>query len=134
MDVISMMLTADPASLSVVRERVRRWLGTLRWPAEEIEDIVMAVNEAVSNAVEHSLTTATTAEVRVAGRPFVEADGGRRIMIGVAGDGRWRPEPAQSGLRAYGLLTIYTCMDAVETSCDADGTTLMMTSAKVSPL
>jgi len=52
--VISMVLMADPVSLSVVRERFRRWLEALCWPPREVDDIIMAVNEAVSNAVEHT--------------------------------------------------------------------------------
>jgi len=69
-DVISMVLMADPVSLSVVRERFRRWLGALCWPQREIDDVVMAVNEAVTSAVEHTHPSAVGAEVRAStGRP-----------------------------------------------------------------
>jgi len=76
--VISMVLMADPVSLSVVRQRFRRWLGNLRWPDVEIDDVVMAVNEAVSNAIEQIHPSEIGAEVRVAARQYAEPDGGKR--------------------------------------------------------
>ena len=130
--VISMVLMADPVSLSVVRERFRRWLAGLSWPPREIDDIVMAVNEAVSNAVEQTHPAAVGAEVRVAARQFAETDGGRRVLVAVAGGELWSPEP--EGFEGPGLLMIHACMDGVEVSHEADGTTMMLTSAKVPPL
>jgi anti-sigma regulatory factor (Ser/Thr protein kinase) len=130
--VISMVLMSDPVSLSVVRERFRRWLTVLRWPLREVDDIVMAVNEAVSNAVEHTHPAAVGAEVRVAARQFAERDGGRRVLVAVAGGDYWSPEP--EGFEGPGLLMIHACMDAVEVTREADGTTMLMTSARVPPM
>jgi anti-sigma regulatory factor (Ser/Thr protein kinase) len=130
-DVISMVLMADPVSLSVVRERFNRWLQALRWPRQEIDDVVMAVNEAVTSAVEQTHPSAMGAEVRVAARQFAEADGGRRVIVAVAGGEHWTPEP--DGFEGPGLLMIHACMDAIEVSREADGTTMLLTSAKVPP-
>jgi anti-sigma regulatory factor (Ser/Thr protein kinase) len=126
-----MVLMADPVSLSVVRERFRRWLQALQWPRREIDDVVMAVNEAVTSAVEHTHPSAIGAEVRVAARQFAEPDGGRRVLVAVAGGEHWTPEPA--GFEGPGLLMIHSCMDAIEVSREADGTTMLLTSAKVPP-
>jgi anti-sigma regulatory factor (Ser/Thr protein kinase) len=131
-DVISMVLMADPVSLSVVRERFRRWLGALGWPPREVDDVVMAVNEAVTSAVEHTHPSAIGAEVRVAARQYAESDGGRRILVAVAGGEHWTPEP--EGFEGPGLLMIHSCMDAIEVTREADGTTMLLTSAKVPPL
>ena len=130
--VISMVLMSDPVSLSVVRERFRRWLGVLSWPRREVDDIVMAVNEAVSNAVEQTHPSVMGAEVRVAARQFAERDGGRRVLIAVATGEYWSPEPA--GFEGPGLLMIHTCMDSVEVTREVDGTTMLMTSARGPPL
>jgi len=130
-DVISMVLMADPVSLSVVRERFRRWLGALSWPPREIDDVVMAVNEAVTSAVEHTHPSAIGAEVRVAARQYAEPDGGRRVLVAVAGDEHWTPDP--EGFEGPGLLMIHSCMDAIEVTREADGTTMLLTSAKVPP-
>jgi serine/threonine-protein kinase RsbW len=131
-DVISMVLMADPVSLSVVRERFRRWLGALCWPAREVDDVVMAVNEAVTSAVEHTHPSAIGAEVRVAARQYAEPDGGRRVLVAVAGGEHWTPEP--EGFEGPGLLMIHSCMDAIEVTREPDGTTMLLTSAKVPPL
>jgi anti-sigma regulatory factor (Ser/Thr protein kinase) len=131
-DVISMVLMADPVSLSVVRERFRRWLGALRWPSREVDDVVMAVNEAVTSAVEHTHPSAIGAEVRVAARQYTEPDGGRRVIVAVAGGEHWTPEP--DGFEGPGLLMIHSCMDAIEVCREDDGTTMLLTSAKVPPL
>jgi anti-sigma regulatory factor (Ser/Thr protein kinase) len=132
-DVISMVLLADPVSLSVVRERFRRWLTTLWWPRTEVEDVVMAVNEAVSMAVERTHPAMLGAEVRVAARLFAESDGGRRVMIAVAGNHPWCPDPPDPTYSGHGLLMIHACMDAVEVTRDADDTTMLMTSVLVPP-
>jgi anti-sigma regulatory factor (Ser/Thr protein kinase) len=133
-EVISMVLLADPVSLSVVRERFRRWLGVLCWPGQEVDDVVMAVNEAVSIAVEHVHPSQVGAEVHVAARQFAEEDGGRRVMIGVVGTGGWCPEPSDPAFRSAGMLMIHACMDAVEVNREQDATTLLMSSVKVPPL
>ncbi|TWF75779.1 anti-sigma regulatory factor (Ser/Thr protein kinase) [Pseudonocardia hierapolitana] len=131
-DVISMVLMADPVSLSVVRERFRRWLGALCWPPREVDDVVMAVNEAVTSAVEHTHPSAVGAEVRVAARQYAERSGERRVLVAVAGGEHWTPEP--EGFEGPGLVMIHTCMDAVEVTREVDGVTMLLTSAKVPPL
>ena len=127
-----MVLMSDPVSLSVVRQRFRRWLAVLYWPQREIDDIVMAVNEAVSNAVEHTHPSVVGAEVRVAARQYAERDGGRRVLVAVAAGDHWCPEP--EGFEGPGLLMIHTCMDDVEIAREVDGTTMLMTSGRVPPL
>jgi serine/threonine-protein kinase RsbW len=128
--VLSMVLMADPVSLSVVRQRVRTWLGRLHWPLDEIDDIVLAVNEAVSNAVEHADAPGFASEVRIAAREFTEPDGGRRVIVGVSDNRRWCPKQTQRGL---GLLMIHTCMDHVQFDRTLDVTTVVMTSVRVPP-
>jgi anti-sigma regulatory factor (Ser/Thr protein kinase) len=129
--VISMVLMADPVSLSVVRQRFRTWLALLRWPTDEVDDIVLAVNEAVSNAVEHADAPGFASEVRIAARQFTEADGSRRVIIGVSDNRRWCPRQTQRGL---GLLMIHTCMDHVQFDRTRDVTTMVMTSVRVPPM
>jgi anti-sigma regulatory factor (Ser/Thr protein kinase) len=130
-DVISMVLLADPVSLSVVRERFRRWLDALCWPRVEVDDVVMAVNEAVTMAVEQTHPSMLSAEVRVAARLFAEPDGGRRVMVAVAADHPWCPSSEEPGFGGHGLLMIHACMDAVELTREAEETTMLMTSVRV---
>ena len=48
---------ADPHCLSQVRSAVRTWLAPLGFASDTIEDIVLATNEAASNAIDHAYAT-----------------------------------------------------------------------------
>lgn len=131
LDVVCMVLAADPVSASLVRQRFRRWLGALDWPRQDREDIVMAVSEAVCNAVEHAYPSGSDGEIRVAARRFSDSHGSRRLVVAVEDDGRWRVTPPATRHRGHGLLMMHACMDVVDLSRDQPGTTVVMTSVAV---
>jgi hypothetical protein len=45
-----------------VRGELRQWLAALGWPEEQAQDAVLAVDEAVSNAVEHAYASEASSE------------------------------------------------------------------------
>jgi anti-sigma regulatory factor (Ser/Thr protein kinase) len=47
---------AHPDQLASLRAEVRRWLTPLPFTDEAKDDLVLAVNEAASNSVEHAYT------------------------------------------------------------------------------
>ena len=49
-----MELVGEPPALSAFRQALRRWLGEAGADDDEVQDIVMAVNEACQNAIEHA--------------------------------------------------------------------------------
>jgi len=51
---LMMVQPALPASQRVIRHAVARWLEHAHWPEEGVEDITLAVTEAVTNVVEHA--------------------------------------------------------------------------------
>ena len=51
---LRLLLAADPVAPSVARQQVRRWLAALAWPTDQLQDIVLALSEAVTNAAEHA--------------------------------------------------------------------------------
>ena len=51
---LMMVQPASPASQRVVRHAVARWLEGAHWPEDGVEDITLAVTEAVTNVVEHA--------------------------------------------------------------------------------
>lgn len=126
-----MVLAADPVSPSLVRQRFRRWLGAMGWPEQDAEDIVLAVSEAVCNAVEHAYPPDSGGEIRVAARRFSDAQGHRRLVVAVEDDGCWRPTPPTTRHRGHGLLMMHASMDVVDLSRDQPGTTVVMTSVAV---
>jgi anti-sigma regulatory factor (Ser/Thr protein kinase) len=44
-------LAVNTSAPSAARRLLREWLAALRWPVEGIDDLVLAANEAVSDAV-----------------------------------------------------------------------------------
>lgn len=103
-------LLAVPAAASIVRERLRARLGGLG--RAELDDVVLAVHEAVSNSVEHGY----------AGRAAGE--------IVVRDEGRWRP-PSDPGFRGRGIAVMRGCMADVDLSPGVGGTEVAMVSRPV---
>ena len=46
-------ISSDPAELPVVRDAFREWTAAHGWPEDLIADIVLAVDEALSNVIRH---------------------------------------------------------------------------------
>ena len=98
-----------------VRAELREWLDKQAWPAGQAQALVYAVNEAVSNAVEHAYPVVGFAGgvVRVSAE-LAEAAGERRARIRVADDGWWRPRVEPLGPPEHlGLDLIEAVMDRV---------------------
>jgi len=69
----------------------RYWLETARWPSEEATDLVLAVNEAVTNAIEHAYAPGRAAIVLVTAREVRLPPCSRQAVINVIDQWRWRP-------------------------------------------
>jgi anti-sigma regulatory factor (Ser/Thr protein kinase) len=129
------VLPAIPSAASLVRQRTRAWLDALGWPSEDGEDVVMAVNEAVANGVDHAYRGQPhLGEVRVYGWPTnhpaaANHPAAHRVVVTVADRGRWRPVPSDPGYRGRGLRMMHACMDSVIIQPAAAGTTVIMTHA-----
>lgn len=72
--VCTVAVATHPRAVGETRTHFRDWLRHLRWPDPGREDVLLAVNEAVTNAVEHSghqqiPATATPAASGAAGAP-----------------------------------------------------------------
>ena len=81
---------AHPRHLATLRAEVRRWLAPLALLGDAEIDLVLAVNEAASNCVEHAYTPATaddTVELTFWTEP-------RRVCVEIVYHGAWRPPPA----------------------------------------
>ena len=117
------VLPADPIAAGQSRAALRTWLTAHRWPTHALEDLVLAVSEAVSNAIEHGYG----AQPGVSGRPgTVELDGEvacgtdgmRHAEITVRDHGEWRSRPVLPSNRRRGIPTMRACV----AECVIDGT------------
>ncbi|HEX2262698.1 MAG TPA: ATP-binding protein [Pseudonocardiaceae bacterium] len=129
-------MPADPIASSVARDRVRYWLTALCWPAGERDDIVLAVSEAVSNAVEHAYLDQPSGLVEIRGGGETTSGGQRRVMVIVRDHGRWRPVPVDDENRRRGIPLMWACMDTVifgQPAGDQAGTCVVLRSRAVPP-
>jgi anti-sigma regulatory factor (Ser/Thr protein kinase) len=126
---VRMRLLAVPAAASIVRERLRAWLLGLGWPDAELDDVVLAVHEAVTNSVEHGYAGRDAGEVDVSGARTVGGDG-QRVRVVVRDEGRWRP-PGDPGYRGRGITVMRGCMAEVDLDPGPDGTAVTMLSRPV---
>lgn len=113
-------VAAEASCLPSVRRRVELW--SVLWGAAEevIEDLVFAVNETVTNTVEHAYPSSS-------GRVWIEARWVPEcVSLDVVDAGRWRPTPPDPGFRGRGLLLLRRLADTVEVHHDDTGTRVHM--------
>lgn len=129
-----MVLPADPIAISVARHKVYHWLAALSWPAGQLDDIVLAVSEAVTNVIEHAYLDQPRGVVDVRSQLDATAEGQRRVTVIVRDQGRWRLAPAQDKHRHRGIALMRTVMDTVTIGPpddDLSGTCVVLRSVAV---
>jgi anti-anti-sigma factor len=114
-------LPAASEELSGIRRAVDEWGVQAGLDASLVDDLQLAVGEAVANAIEHAYRDAD-AGGRV--RLSLSADAGDVVGVTVRDAGKWRPAPADPGFRGRGLQLIDRLADDVDVSRQADGTTV----------
>ncbi|WP_369257187.1 SpoIIE family protein phosphatase [Geodermatophilus amargosae] len=111
------VLRADPARLRGVRRRVTAWALAAGLTGDSLDDLQLALGEALANAVEHAYA-ATAGEGRCEYRLERAADGS--IDVCVRDEGVWRPAPADRGHRGRGLELISALAADVEVARTVD--------------
>jgi anti-sigma regulatory factor (Ser/Thr protein kinase) len=105
------------------------WLLDQGFPRARVEDLVLAVDEAVSNAVEHAYRDAESpGDVEVRCGFAGDGDGPRWAAVSVIDHGVWRPIPPNRGFRGRGLQMITNLTDWRTIERSAEGTTVTMIS------
>jgi serine/threonine-protein kinase RsbW len=134
---LDLVLAADWISPSVARDRVRVWLRANRWSPAHTDDLVLAVNEAVSNSIEHGYQVGqedppSTETVEVHGVIRRADNGSRRVEFTVRDTGVWRlPTEAPHTTRGQGLRLMRACVEHVTVDSDDEGTTVILHSHPV---
>lgn len=98
-----LVLVAEPAALSVIRDRLRQWLRTHRWPDNELDDLVLAVSEAAANAVEHAYPPGAAGNIEIDGCVSCLSGDAREVEFTVRDRGRWRSIPKEPENRRRGI-------------------------------
>ncbi len=116
---IEKVVTAD--QLTDIRHQLAAWMRAATIPDDRVADIVLAVNEACANCIEHGYRGRKPGKVRVEGE-----NDGARVHLKVIDSGSWKPAPADPGVRGRGLLLIRAVSDWLEMECTPSGTTVDM--------
>lgn len=115
---LRLSLNADQHSLAGVRHALRVWLQNA--DARDIPDLVLAVDEAVSNSIEHA-GLASTDQITV-----VASISDDSVHVEIADGGVWR-KPAVDETRGRGLPIMHSIMDKVTVDHDGERTRVVMT-------
>ncbi|UMB69927.1 SpoIIE family protein phosphatase [Mycobacterium paraterrae] len=116
---IHQVVKAD--QLGELRHQLAAWLDDAGVGEERVADIVLAVNEAVANSIEHGYQGRKLGKVRLKGD-----NDGSRIRIRIIDKGSWKPAATDPGVRGRGLLLIRAVSDWLEMDCTPKGTTVDM--------
>lgn len=137
MRALRLHLPVHAGSPGEARRQLRAWLIRRHWPCDEATDIVLAVNEAVTNAVEHAYST--PGPPNELGHPGVElcvadlhgANRMRQALITVTDRGRWQRPSRTPGHRGRGLDLMRVLTDSLELTTGVAGTSVKMISRAV---
>ena len=113
-DTLELELPATPGTLKPLRIAMRRWLGHIQADRQATVDILTAVGEACSNAIEHAYGPAGgTITVHLSYRP-------PDVIAVVADTGRWRAP--RGTFRGRGITLMRALCDEVSIEHSTSGT------------
>ncbi|WP_410667964.1 ATP-binding protein [Amycolatopsis sp. cmx-4-68] len=114
-------LEATPHQLDGLRRQVGEWARRAGLAVGRVQDLVLAVYEAMANVVLHAY------EGHAGLLDLSARHHGHRLTVAVADHGHWRPGPVSGLLHGRGLPLIRSLADEVSFSTTPEGTTVEMT-------
>lgn len=118
------MWPARPEYLGSMRAAVRSWLATLELSADVQMDLVLATNEASSNAIEHAYPPEPSSNAMVELTFWTELNA---LHIEIVDYGTWRPPSAAApGDHGRGISLMQQLASTVVISTDTAGTTVLL--------
>ncbi|MGE3181425.1 MAG: ATP-binding protein [Phycisphaerae bacterium] len=79
---------SNPEDLTVVREALRNWLATQEWNDIQVAEIVLAVDEALTNVIRHGYDGKPDMPIEFQAERFVDSHQGAGIEINVRDYGK----------------------------------------------
>lgn len=121
-DPLALEVNAEPPQLHGLRDRLAEWLRAIVPSSELIDRIVLAMNEAVTNAVTHAYRGSAPGSVRVT----ADVTPDDILCVSVADQGTWRPARPTEGIGGRGVLMMQECVDRVLIERTSRGTTVTL--------
>jgi serine/threonine-protein kinase RsbW len=118
---------AAPAQLSVIRRELLGWLAPLGLTSEQQDDVVLAVDEAVANAVRHAYPEGRPGDVELT--LWTE---GEALCIEITDHGSWRPAQGEGGTvtgdarGGRGMLLMQHMVETVLVHFDGRGSRVLL--------
>jgi anti-sigma regulatory factor (Ser/Thr protein kinase) len=113
---------AEPAALRPIRDEVHRWLAPLELGRNTHGDLVYAVSEAATNAVEHAyqpVTDESVVEVSFWTEPAT-------VCIEIVDHGSWKTPASGECGRGRGIQMMHRLADSVAIHYDGRGTRVLL--------
>jgi anti-anti-sigma factor len=114
------LIPALPTELRGVRRDVARWAAASALPEDQLDDLQLAVGEAIANSVEHGYRNQRPGDVDY--RLTRLADGSVEVLV--QDWGAWRPPPGDPGHRGRGLLVMRGLSSSFDIDEQPSGTTV----------
>ncbi|MCD2197075.1 ATP-binding protein [Actinomycetospora endophytica] len=116
--------TATRADASALRRSFRTWLAELA-DEDTVDDLTLAVYEALANVVDHAYAaTGTPGEMRLWAAASPPLDGGRDLVVTISDDGAWR-RSGEPGWRGRGIPLMHT-LSCASVLSGTTGTTIRL--------
>jgi anti-sigma regulatory factor (Ser/Thr protein kinase) len=117
---LDLVVPASPRSLRDIRVAMRSWLSAVGAAPRVVADLLVAVGEACTNAMEHAYgpdggTVTVHMELQI---PYVLAT--------VRDTGRWRPPPSENRGRGRGTQFMRNCSDDLRIDHGPTGTNVVI--------
>ncbi|MET0475109.1 MAG: SpoIIE family protein phosphatase [Mycobacterium sp.] len=113
---------AEAGQLAGTRNALRSWLERAEVAPDQTQDVLIAVGEAVANAIEHGHRDRPGGTVTLRATALVDC-----VHLTVADTGVWRiPRPEVDITRGRGVKLMRALMEDVSIQADAAGTTVHM--------
>ena len=113
---------ARAGALTLIRREVRRWLAPLEVMPDAEADLVLAVNEAATNVIDHAYRAPGDQGVV---EVFFWTEPGA-VFIEVVDHGRWRPPDPHAGGLGLGIEIMQRLAEAVLIHHDGRGTRVLL--------
>jgi anti-sigma regulatory factor (Ser/Thr protein kinase) len=107
--------------LAEIRRQLAGWLEPIGVSSSLVSDVVLVVNEACTNCIEHAYRGIE------AGPMCVEANLVHgQIVVDISDNGVWQPPPSQPGTRGRGVAIMRAVSAEVDVQTSTEGTTVRM--------
>jgi len=124
------VLPAAPSSLRAARTSLADWLSQQHWPPDDMDDVILAVNEALTNVIDHAYPADQPGPVQLhAWRGAGSIPETRRVTVAITDRGSWNPAHRavdSGGYRGHGLAVMSGLTASLHIQRSAGGTTVIL--------